>query len=369
MRPLVFLVPVYIGSLKYYAKILPHLAKFYDVKFLIVRRDDERRAQMVTHCKEKGYPYIILDAGLSSSRFPIPFFSPVFKHTRHILACRKILSEHKPIKIVATRAVRPNRVLLGEAMRVGIGTIILQWAMTGEKHLYTDRKSQESFYRRGYYSLISFLLQLSELALGHKTVSRIEDAVDKVGLIDEIAFDIYPDKYGFSKEKCEIVGMADFQMVNELKKKIDSDSEFRKALLQKYTLDNGRKNIVVLAWHYHKKKSSGIPLDEHLAYYRYIFETLRKIFPESEANLLFKLHPSDKRELYDDFKALRVKVFADESSTEELICLSDLCISDPWTFSFKGRKETFGCPKIFLNSGSSKAGVKITILYFSRKTR
>jgi hypothetical protein len=287
---------------------------------------------MVEHCMAKGYQYSIVSEGLDNTGRRIPFVTPAVKHYAHILACRRFLKTERPSKIILTKSVPPHHTILKEANRLGVETIVLQWALSGAKELYAERAPRPpSVHLKIYYALVDVLRKFIDVILGGLPYAFSRAVPKKAGVIDDYAKQLFEKRYGFNPKTTRAVGMVDFQVVHELKQRIVSDGVFRKKLEERYNLSAKKRRILVLSWHFHRKKSSNITTEEQIAYFYDVMRMIREVFPQEGTSVLMKLHPSDEPQLYESYKQLGVSVFADEASTEELICLSDLVIVDPWT--------------------------------------
>lgn len=349
IKPKIYFVPVYIASMKYYAKLFPYLSNTYDVRFLIVRGRNERREQMEKFCKDNNYKFSLIEDGLNDTRIRVPFFNVLNKRRQYIKAVREFFKKEHPDKVVLTKNFPPFDVLIKEARRLEIDTIMLQWAMTGTANLYADRQQKPiNFIQKMYYIALDFLYIVVGILFGGLRYIRTEELPDKIGVIDEHAAEAYPERYGYSTDLIEIVGMADFQIVREIKNKIESDKSFRKNLEGKYNLISNKMNISVLAWNYHKKERANITFEEHIDYFYNVINMIREVYAKEEADILFKLHPSDDPQIYKQYEELGVKIYADDVATEDIVCISDLCVTDPWT-SANYIVIASNVPSIFVN--------------------
>jgi hypothetical protein len=340
MQQKLYFIPVYIGSLKYYAKLLPFLAGKYEAAFLIIRGDDERRKAMVSYCEDNSLAFEVLDAGLRKSAFRVPFLTVLLKRLAHRRACRNFLIRNRPSKIIVTKISYPHRAIVEEANRLDIETILLQWAFLPSTNIFNERGVTRALIARAYYRLIDFLIGLLRITELH--------VPKKIGVIDDEGKKALVARHGFHAEDIAIVGMADFQIARELKEKIRSDEVFRRTLREKYGIPEGKRVITVLAQAHHLKKSAKTTLEEQLDHYRKVLEPIRVLFPVKEAAIMLKLHPSDDKKFYAPYQDLHVILCGDEASTEELVCLSDLVITDPWTTA-NFIVLASGVPALFVN--------------------
>ena len=330
-KPLLYLVPGYIGSLKYFAKLAPHLSQYFQIEFLIVRRCDNHRKQMEEYLKENKYIYYIVDSGLKYSGIRIPFFTPIFGYVAQILSVRKFLKENKPRKIVLAKNLPPHHTIVKEANRLSVYTIMLQWSYGGNKEVSKMNIKKLPRFQKFYYNIVDWLYNVVDFILGGTSYVNSLGTIDKVGVMNEEAIEVIEDRCGIPPEKMKLVGIVDHQIIHELKERVEKDGSFKKSLESKYNITPKKKTILVLVWGLHKRKRWGFSVEEHLDYFRSMVESIRKSFPKDNTDVVLKLHPGDDVTLYDSFKDLSVKIFGDEAETEELLCISDLCILDPWT--------------------------------------
>jgi len=348
-KPKIYFVPVYIASMKYYAKLFSYLSDIYDVRFLIVRGKNKRRNQMEKFCKENDYYYDLIEDGLNKLNIRIPFFTAFSGKRKYTMAIISFLKKNQPAKIILTKALPPFNIIISEANKLNIETIVLQTAFIPSKGFFPDRITRTPFIKRVYYRSIDFI---------YNTLSHLRSNADsldkpkKVGVIDEDAAKSFNIRFGFSLDTIQTVGMADFQIVHNIKEQITSDKIFRSKLENKYNLNQHKLNIMIIAQSHHLKSGTNVTTEGQIERYRNIVQTIRKIFTKDEADVLLKLHPSDKLEIYKSYEELGVKIFADESDTDELLCISDLCIADAWT-STNYMILASNIPAIFINLFSS----------------
>ena len=166
-KPKLFLVPAYIGPLKYYAKLIPRLTPNYRVEFLLVRPPDLRRQQMEKYLKDSNRPFFIIDNGLKPARgIYLPFLTPALKRLAHLWACRRFLTSQRPVKLILDKNLPPHRVLLKEANRLGIDTLMLQWAYGGNRTVSKLNFRSVSWWRKFYYRLMDNLYWLIDFFVG-----------------------------------------------------------------------------------------------------------------------------------------------------------------------------------------------------------
>lgn len=334
MRQKIYFLPVYIGSLKYCERIFPYLKDKYDVRFLIVKGEGVARKQMIDYCNSKNHKFEIIDEGLNSSiGIRIPFLSPIKKRYKFIKECREFLKNSQPSKFIYPRDSVLISDLIREANRVNIDTIQLQWVpIAGEhKHLMSsksDKLSSSPLLPRVYGNALKFLYRiLDTIYLGSRYI-RLSSEPKKIGVASDDVAKIFGSN--FNLKKVRVVGMIDYQLTNDLKNRIANDSSYREKLTNKYNINLSKLNIIFLSQYFYLKIKA-ITIEEQVAHFHNAFKIVRDIFPIEEADILFKLHPSEKNIYEQSEEELGVKIYDDESLTEELVCLSDLSISDHWT--------------------------------------
>ena len=365
-----YLLPVYIGSLKYYEKLLPYLNEKYDVRFLIVRPDDERRRGMLAYCEAHGLNSEILDAGLSSGRIRVPFISAIIKRIAHQRACRALFDSALKAKLVAVKATAGFKVLFREANRRGIETIVLQSALTPPPNFYRPDAlhARPDLFHTVYYRVLSVVFFIADVLANGFKYPFISSHPTRVGVIGPEGVEIFQTRFGFNPSTITVVGNAEFQRVAELREKVLKDNEYKESLLKKYGLKQNKKRILIMSvWFEHHGAVRPAHLysreetDRQIAHYCRIIEIIRSVCSEKEYEILFKLHPSEKN-IYESYASMGVLFFGDDSISEELLVLSDLYIADPCT-SANYMVIASGIPAIFDNTEGLPALNKCSIFY------
>ncbi len=360
MKPKIFFIPRYIASLKYYEKLFPALCERFSPFFLLF--EDKG---MVAYCRGHSIPFydgfLKLKEG-ESSTFRIPFLSHIQDHNAILRHITHFLDIQKPKRIISETALDFNtRSLFHEANLRGIDTVALQWCLQSTKtraiKLRVGQYMQK--FRARYGSVLKgiimesyfFLLGLVFRALdffrkGPHYMSSDLNA-KRLGVIDGYARKVFL-AFGWPAEKISIVGHADFELVRELKKRFEHDPAFSKALLGKYGLSQNKKHILVVSNIFYAGHVS-VFTDRagQIAYFRKIFEAIRKVVPEREADILFKLHPREGN-IYQSCEELGIRVYGTEANIEELIVLSGLYIAHPMTAANFSILPS-GVPAIFIN--------------------
>jgi len=367
-RERLYLLPVYIGSFKYYEKIVPALNEKYDVRFLIIRPDDDRRRGMIGYAQERGLSFDILDVGLTDAGRRLPFWSPLSKHFQHMQACRRFLRRTQAKKLISVKAISTFSTIFREANALGVETIVLQSALVPPQGFYSDYQKSKKYSpvaQRIYFFLIEFLRSALAILFRGPQYYFVSSRPQKVGVIGEEGRNIFHNRFGFDISTIEVVGSAEFQQVSELCDEIKNKPEKREQLLRKYSLDERKKKILILSSWYENyaqvKSAHTVEEDrEQVSYFQKIVETIRSVC-EEDVEILFKLHPAE-RNIYESYRAFGVKLYADEASSEELVVLSDLYIADPCT-SANYMVIASKVPAIFFNATPLKALNKCTLFF------
>ncbi|MBI1999172.1 MAG: hypothetical protein HYS74_00760 [Parcubacteria group bacterium] len=156
---------------------------------------------------------------------------------------------------------------------------------------------------------------------------------DKLGTIDEVAAERILKEYDCAAPKMvAVVGTLDVEEAHKLKQSIESDAYARAELEKKYGIEPQKITILVLSMRLQYFYVAGNPLgiEYQIEYYRNIFADIRKVFSPNEANFIFKMHPKEEN-IYKSFEAMGVTLCDGDARTDELVCLSDLCVNNPHT--------------------------------------
>src|SRR3989344_4887014 len=101
-KPVIFFAPLYVGSLKYFGKLLPHLSKRYDVKFLLIfgRRSF---TEMINFAKENRLPFEAIYGPKPSPILErLPFYRTVTRARHYTREVGALLSRSSPSQIIGT---------------------------------------------------------------------------------------------------------------------------------------------------------------------------------------------------------------------------------------------------------------------------
>ena len=355
-------VPHYMGSLRYFEKLIPHLSGKYKVCFLLVdaKRDHEYFEEMKKYCASAGYCFTTIE-------IPINFFKKLsasrvgwfFK----TWICQKFLeswSQFKAVKFFKKSAdnflkdssikkivsVNDNsiymRYFLGQANRKGIDTMILQWALSYEGQRLRPKKNR-GFLERNIYYFTKFILSFF-----NKTARRIIFGGDfehkkgvagagpakRLGVINEQAKN-YLLENGVSGGKISIVGYLDFYLAEKMKKELDNNLGQKIRIAEKMGVNLSKKNITIFSCPLYLKDVTVLTKEGQLEYTEKMFKTIRENCLESLFQINFKAHPSEDLLIYEPLaKKYGVRLFDKNTNNFELIYLSDLYISENSTTNF-----------------------------------
>ncbi|MDP3726664.1 MAG: hypothetical protein Q8R36_05760 [bacterium] len=351
----IYFLPQYIGPLKHFERFIPYLKDTYDIGFLFISGDDVRRRELIEYCKNNQYSYSVIEKGLKGkSKFHIPFFTPIKNRYDHSMACRSFLENVKPDKIIATKSRYPYDTIFKEANKMNIDTIVLQWSvgLLTRQMFGTTRK--KTLVRNTYHFLLEIFMRLLDVFCGEQRFRYTPAAPKKIGVFTFTEEDAHNYiKEGLDPNVVHIVGPVEFQVTHELKTKIDSNLIFRKELFNKYGLTEDKIKIFVNLFRFHViplPKKYKMTNEEHVNHHLSLFKMIRSVFPREEADIILRIHPreSEVRAIYEPYKKLGVKIYFNESKTEELVCLSDLYVGDP-TSSVNYMVLASNIPAIFTN--------------------
>ncbi|MBI4118610.1 MAG: hypothetical protein HY455_03690 [Parcubacteria group bacterium] len=351
MKEKILFIPPYIAPLKYFERFIPHLSGSYTIGFLFIGRDSARRKEMISYAEHKNHAFHILEEGLPDPRKKhIPFVTPLRERYVHAHACREFLKRVKPQKIIAHKSGYAFDTIYKEANKLGIETIVLQWSSDAS---FVERfPAPKRILKRLYFFTVQMVSGLLDLFHKEPRYGFTPGVPKKIIVFTKAKADLYLHR-GYAPDTIHVVGSPDFQLIRELKQKIDSDPIFKKRLLEKYGLKENKKKIVVILYRFYLSppKEYKMTVEEHVEHYYYLFKTIRDVFPENTADIVLRMHPTENsmEEIYKPYEALGVQLsFGEEARTDELICLSDIYVGEPST-SVNNMVLASGIPAIFVN--------------------
>ncbi len=353
-KPKIYFIPQYIGPLKHFERFLPHLKERHDIGFLFIHENNDARKEMIKYCNEKHYEYYVIEEGLKeTTSLHVPFFSMLKKRYDHSMACRFFLKTVRPSKIIATKSGYAHDTIFKEANRIGVETIVLQWSSYVLTRQTMGLVGRETGIVQNIYSFcLKVLFGILDMFYKESRYGFTPGIPKKIGVFTENEAKNYVEN-GYDPQTVSVVGPADYQIIDELKSNIESKPLFRKELLNKYGLSEEKIKIFVNLFRFHilplpeKYKMTN---EEHADHHLSLVKMIRSVFPKEKADIILKTHPTESKmcEIYDRYKIFDIKIYGNESKTEELLCLSDLYIGDP-TSSVNYMVLASNKPAIFTN--------------------
>ncbi|MFH1820693.1 MAG: hypothetical protein ABH805_02165 [Candidatus Nealsonbacteria bacterium] len=340
MKKKLIFVPSYIASLRYFEQLIPHLKNNYDVGFLFIstlfipRGKKRFLSEMINYCKEKNYEYFIIEDYQKKGLEFLPFYHAIKLYYDHKKKYQNFLTSNG----VATLITPFQRgffydCLTGVTNKLSVKTLMLSWLITNPYHQIVvkefnqragkpKRKRMASFIkRRIYYRLLEKFTNL----LSH-------GGAKKFAVINQYAYNILK-KSGVPEKKISIVGYANFDIAKKTLDLLNNDLLLKEETAEKYNIDLNKKNIIIYSSPFYR--NDFISPEELVEYYCEIVKTIKEVFTEKEADILFKLHPSEKDlNLYEPLKKLGVKIYDKNTNNEELISFADLYIAHWSTANF-----------------------------------
>jgi len=337
----------YLGSLRYFEKLIPYLTSKYEVVFLFMPQvHKDFKTEMIAYCQRKNYPYIAMKPfGDKKIGHFLPFLNPLSELANLKRETKKVLTDATIKKIVSVFDGGLYNYFLKNGQQQNIETFVLQWAATNRQEL-TERKIQPKIHQVGLYLFLVYHLRMFLLKTSLRTSFLGGGSSEKLGAINKYSANFFKEA-GVPESKVSIVGYIDFDLAREMKKNIIQNPSLKQQLALKNKVDLNKKNILLYSTLFHKKDIKIFSLQDQLNYYQKIIEIIRQVFPAQTVDILFKIHPAGYASLYESLKKYGVKVFGKDAENDELIALSDLYIAHHTTTNFMA--ILMGIPCIFIN--------------------
>ena len=351
----IYFIPRYIGALKYYEKLFPAIReRGFEPMFLFFEDSG-----MIEYCHARSIP---CDTRFIQRGVHIPFYSPLVHEAKLQTLLEAFLNEHPYALVTEPGVDQRTRSLFKRAKEYAVKRYALQWALHTDPRKpvkrspysrYLEiRRRYGSFLRTpfvaGYYLLLRALFWVADFFHGGDVYVHLHHYAEKLGTIDNTLREYFVWS-GWRDDQIQVVGFADYSLINNEIRSLEEDAVRREALCRRYSLDERRKRILVISNPFYTGRNA-VYLDEEgqRAYFRHIFDDIRSVYPEREADILFKVHPREDVAMYAEFTQHGIRVYGNESNLNELIALSSLYIAHPLTaanFIIRGS----GKPAIFLN--------------------
>ena len=341
-KPVIFFAPHYVGSLKYFGKLLPHLSKRYDVKFLLIfgRRSF---TEMINFAKENRLPFEAIYGPKPSPILErLPFYRTVTRARHYTREVGALLSRSSPSQIIGTNDQGfYMRYLIEEANRRGVKTSVLQWALTypGQQILPVKNtpRWRKVLYRLGKPLYVKVRDGLIASALGNNnrwSKGMIGGgSAKRFGVINGQALELFA-AHGIPREKMTVVGYLDFHWSKEIEKRIEADQSIRRAIAEKHDIDLNKENIIFYSTPFNRKDTVILSDAKHRKMTETVIQTIREICPPDQYGVLFKPHPSETKGGYQYLAPYSVTFLDPVADNNELIALADLYIAGVSTTNF-----------------------------------
>ena len=349
-----YIVVRYIAPLKYFEKLIPALAKTFEVSFLFL--EDKG---MVGYCRAHGLPFVLLP--YSQPGFKFPFISHVLQYRSFVRRAEEFMEKQRPTLILTeTSLTQPIRALLAKAHAVGSRSIALQWCPQIEQSKevtlsLTNRLRQikgrgggllRGLVREGYFASLTFLfVVLDRIGLMRSVYGG--SGAEKLGVIDERGRKYFLN-HGWEEGQIQTVGFVDWTVTAELCRRVRNNQDEYLALEKKYNLSPGRKRVLLLSTVFYAGHATlCMTRGEQLAYFRAICADIWSVYPKVGWDILFKLHPRDE-EIYSPLEQDGALLFGNDAAIEDLMAVSDLYIAHPLTAA-NFTLQSAGIPALFIN--------------------
>lgn len=363
----------YPGNFGYYEKLIPFLNK-YEVFFLFTPKAKEHfLPEMIQHCQKKGYPYFLLPKYSLNNKIlrKIPLFYPIAEAYDFRKRVKGLLKDRTITRIISIFDMDLyDGCLFKEANKLGIKTMLLQWALSSPiirpRHQIKPKMSVRviySYFVRAHQFLARLLLRY---VLGFEFKPRKVNGSgnsQKFGVINQQAYNLYK-KWGVKPEKMSIIGYLDFDLAQKTKEEFDNNPAIREKTAQKYNIDLSKQNIAIFSTPFDRRDIKILSQQEQLAYFGKIIKTIREVFSPDEADILFKIHPGEDFAFYQPLRQCGVKLYDKYTVNRELIYFADLYITHHSTTSFipiRMHKEAIFvnfCQLAWIESAKKYLGVK-----------
>ncbi len=333
-KPILYFIPHYIASFKYFEKLVPSLSDRYEVGFLLFFAHQKFFADMVRYAKEKNHRTYIMEPPRTNFFDRVAFFR-LMHHARYFRnETKKFLSNKRIRKLISVNDQGLYlRHLFTEANKISIDTAVLQWALFYPRERQLSKKGS-ALKRRVYRSLKPLYESFSNFFLAFILGSHFNrdkgiwggGAAKRLGVFNKKTLNALKG-YGVKESKMSVVGYLDFDFAQQLKGRLDADQNERSLVEKKYRTE-GKKHVVFYSSPYSRKDLILFDDAGQYEYTRGIMEMIRTLCPSDQYDITLKAHPAESAELYYPLKDLGVKVLGVETSNYELIYSADLYVAD-----------------------------------------
>ncbi|GEM_PF-5142024 len=335
-KPVLIFVPHYIGSSKYFEKLAPFVEEKYDVIFFLSFVHQKFFTEMKKAAALSGRVVFAPEPPKSISIIDwIPYVYFVRNLRRYKKDVLDLFGNSDIKKIIAVNDSGPySRFLFSEAKKKGIGTFVLQWAMSFEGARARAKKKttvvKGFVYRFGKPIYASFKRKLIALILG-RGFAPSKDLIgrgnaEKFGVINEQTKEFFLSQ-GVPADKLSVVGYLDFYLGQKTKEDFDRDEDRRAAAARRLGLDTSKKHIVFLSSPYNGKDIQILDDKGQLEFTERVVKEIRAVCSDNEYDILLKMHPSENVSLYEPLKKYGVTLYDKNTNNYELIYFADLYLA------------------------------------------
>ena len=308
MKPILLFIPHYIGSLKYFERIYPHLSDKYDIYFLLLSAKEKHFPSMVEYCRQKGFKYFEAGRISSSVLTKLPLGKKYLKTRNFRRDADKILSNYNIAKIIC---VNDNsiylRYLLSQANKRGIDTAVIQWSLSYEYKEDKTMITRKKGFRGLAYKLLKPVYIKIRNFIYHLVLGKNLDFVKgvpgagtarRLGVINTAALNFFL-REGVDPSKISVIGYMDFHVAETTKNDLDCNTNLRFEVKSKYGLHPEKKRIMIFTSPYNTNIVDVFDDRGQVDFYDKIVSLVRKVFPSETHEIILKLHPLERKGIYE----------------------------------------------------------------------
>ncbi|MFX1391960.1 MAG: CDP-glycerol glycerophosphotransferase family protein [Promethearchaeota archaeon] len=330
---LIVVCPHYIGVLKYYDKLyLPLLKENIEIIYLFRIRKNRKLEiikEMENYCKTNNRKYYIINQEYT--------WEPLYRY-KIKKEIKEFIKKWNPKLILQPDDMHfINDIIVKVARKSKIMTMVLQWATsTPEEYTLKQHKDKELRALRGMtkseiirMNIFTKILKIVNYPfyriLGVYTNHKLsfgQGDSDVVGVINIYSKNLFI-KQGVNGKKIRVLGLLDYDDALKDKNKPISD------LINKYNLRKAEVIIVYFSQPFYKKDFLYFTLEKQLEFLEDLIKFLDKFYTNigKNYNFFIKLHPIEKLKDYERFMNKKNIIVIEKGDNNELILLSDYCIS------------------------------------------
>lgn len=341
-KPLIWLVPHYVASLKYFEKIRPYLEDKYRPIFLL-NFGRKSYKDMVIYAKQYNIPFCSINPPTVNPYLClIPLYRTIKEYKYYTEEITRIITKEHPQKIITTN---DQGFYMGFLMKIAnlanIETLVLQWALTypGQRILPAVKTStfRKFIYRIGkplYVQIKKILLQFVLKQTDDWSKGTIGGGrAKKFGVINEQAKEFFV-KHDIPSEKMQVVGFIDFHLSEKLMKDTNLDISKKNILAKDLEIDLTKKNVIFYSTPFNRKDIGILSDEDQYKMTEITVGTIREICPFDKFEIIFKPHPTENHLQYASLSKYNVKFTNPLGDNNKLIYLSDLYIAGVSTTNF-----------------------------------